>query len=43
MAFDRREFGMNSNIPFIRVADRVEVRVVLEAKRTSGPALVLRR
>jgi len=43
MAFDRREFGMDSNIPFIRVADRVEVRVVLEAKRTSGPALVLRR
>jgi polyisoprenoid-binding protein YceI len=42
MAFDRREFGMDSNIPFIKVADRVEVRVVLEAKRVSGPPLVFR-
>jgi len=26
MAFDRKEFGMNSGIPFIRIADRVENR-----------------
>ena len=25
MAFDRKEFGMNSGIPFIKIADRVEV------------------
>jgi polyisoprenoid-binding protein YceI len=43
MAFDRREFGMDSNIPFIKVADRVEVRVLLEAKRVSGPQLVFRQ
>jgi polyisoprenoid-binding protein YceI len=43
MAFDRREFGMDSNIPFIKVADRVEVSVVLEAKRVSGPPLVFRK
>ena len=43
MAFDRREFGMDSNIPFIKVADRVEVSVVLKAKRVSGPQLVFRQ
>jgi polyisoprenoid-binding protein YceI len=39
MAFDRKEFGMNSGIPFIKIADRVEVTVDLIAKRVSGPAL----
>ena len=42
MAFDRKEFGMNSGIPFIRIADRVEVTVALEGKRVSGPPLVFR-
>ena len=37
MAFDRKEYGMNSGIPFIKIADRVEVTVDLKAKRTSGP------
>src|SRR6516165_8246035 len=27
MAFDRKEYGMNSGIPFIKIADRVEVSV----------------
>ena len=40
MAFDRREFGMNSGIPFIRIADRVEVNVDLKGKRVSGPPVV---
>ncbi len=39
MAFDRKQFGMNSGIPFIKIADRVEVTVDLKGKRTSGPAL----
>ena len=42
MAFDRKEFGMNSGIPFIRIADRVEVTVDLKAKRTSGPPLLFK-
>ncbi|HUL33563.1 MAG TPA: YceI family protein [Candidatus Eisenbacteria bacterium] len=42
MAFDRKEFGMNSGIPFIKIADRVEVTVDLKAKRVSGPPLVLK-
>jgi polyisoprenoid-binding protein YceI len=43
MAFDRKEFGMNSGIPFIKIADRVEVTVNLHAKRVSGPPLVLKQ
>ena len=41
MAFDRKEFGMTSGIPFIKIADRVEVNVELAGKRT-GPPLVLK-
>jgi len=37
MAFDRKEYGMNSGIPFIRIANRVEVSVNLRWKRISGP------
>jgi polyisoprenoid-binding protein YceI len=43
MAFDRKEFGMNSGIPFIRIADRVEVTVSLKGKRVSGPPLVFKQ
>jgi len=41
MAFDRKQYGMNSGIPFIKIADRVEVSVNLKAKRVSGPPLAL--
>jgi polyisoprenoid-binding protein YceI len=43
MAFDRKDYGMNSGIPFIRVADRVEVTVDLKGKRVSGPPLVFKQ
>jgi len=42
MAFDRKDYGMNSGIPFIRIADRVEVTVALNAKRVSGPPLIFK-
>jgi polyisoprenoid-binding protein YceI len=42
MAFDRKEYGMNSGIPFIKIADRVEVTVDLKAKRVSGPPVNLK-
>jgi polyisoprenoid-binding protein YceI len=42
MAFDRKEFGMNSGIPFIKIADRVEVNVDLHGKRMSGPPVVFK-
>ena len=43
MAFDRKEYGMNSGIPFIKIADRVEVSVSLKAERISGPAVALKQ
>jgi len=43
MAYDRKEFGMHSGIPFIKIADRVEVDIDLTGKRTSGPPLQLKQ
>ena len=43
MAFDRKEYGMNSGIPFIKIADRVEVGVSLKGERISGPPMVLKK
>jgi polyisoprenoid-binding protein YceI len=40
MAFDRKDYGMNSGIPFIKIADRVEVTINLVADRVSGPQLI---
>ena len=42
MAFDRKQYGMNSGIPFIKIANRVEVSVDLKAKRVSGPPVTLK-
>lgn len=43
MAFDRKQFGMNSGIPFIRIADRVEVTIDFKATRVSGPPLLFKQ
>jgi polyisoprenoid-binding protein YceI len=43
MAFDRKEYGMNSGIPFIKIANRVEVNVSLKAERISGPPVALKQ
>jgi polyisoprenoid-binding protein YceI len=43
MAFDRKDYGMNSGIPFIKIADRVEVTVDFVVKRVSGPPLVFKQ
>jgi polyisoprenoid-binding protein YceI len=43
MAFDRKDYGMNSGIPFIKIADRVEVDIALKGKRVSGPPLVFKQ
>ena len=37
MAFDRKDYGINGGIPFIKIADRVEVTLDLKGKRISGP------
>ena len=43
MAFDRKDYGMNKGIPFIRIADRVEVNVNLKWNRVSGPPPVFQQ
>ena len=43
MAFDRKQYGMDSGIPFIKIADRVEVNVALKGKRVSGPPVVFKQ
>ena len=43
MAFDRKQYGLHSGIPFIKIANRVEVDVNLKATRVSGPPVTLKR
>jgi polyisoprenoid-binding protein YceI len=43
MAFDRKDYGMNSGIPFIKIANRVEVTVDMNVKRVSGPPVVFKQ
>ena len=43
MAFDRKQYGMNSGIPFMKIADRVEVSVDLKLKRVSGPPVIYKQ
>jgi len=40
LAFDRKDYGMNSGIPFIKIANRVEVTIGFIAKQVSGPRVV---
>ena len=41
--FDRKDYGMNSCIPFIRIANRVEVNVALTGRRIGGPPVVFQQ
>jgi polyisoprenoid-binding protein YceI len=43
MAFDRKDYGMDKGIPFVTIADRVEVTVDLKGKRISGPPMQLKQ
>jgi len=40
MAFDRKDYGVDGSIPFIKIANRVEVTVAFQAKRVSGPPVI---
>jgi polyisoprenoid-binding protein YceI len=40
MAFDRKDYGMDGRIPFVTIADRVEVTIAFQAKRVSGPPVI---
>src|SRR5262245_29994808 len=41
MAFDRKDFGMTHGIPFLHIADRVEVSINFKGTRVSGPPVVV--
>jgi polyisoprenoid-binding protein YceI len=41
MVFNRKDYGMNKGIPFIKIADHVDVDFHLKGKRVSGPQLDL--
>jgi polyisoprenoid-binding protein YceI len=43
MAFDRKDYGMNKSIPFVKIANRVEVNVSLKWKRVGGPPPVFQQ
>ena len=43
MAFDRKDYGMTKGIPFVKIADRVEVSMNLKAMQVSGPRLVYKQ
>ncbi len=43
MYFDRKDYGMDGKIPFVTIADRVQVDVNLNAKKVSGPAVVYKQ
>ena len=39
MIFNRKDYGMDKGIPFIKIADHVDVSFHLIGKRVSGPPL----
>jgi polyisoprenoid-binding protein YceI len=41
MVFNRKDYGMNKGIPFIKIADHVDVDFHMEAKHVSGPPLAI--
>jgi polyisoprenoid-binding protein YceI len=43
MAFDRKDYGVDGSILFLRIANRVEVTVDLHAKRVSGAPLIFKK
>jgi polyisoprenoid-binding protein YceI len=43
MPFNRQDYGMTKGIPFVKIADTVDVTVNMRAKRVSGPPLVFKQ
>jgi polyisoprenoid-binding protein YceI len=42
MIFNRKSYGMNKGIPFVKIGDHVEVNFHLGVKHTGGPPLILK-
>jgi polyisoprenoid-binding protein YceI len=43
MYFDRKDYGITKKIPFVTVADRIEVLDDIKAKKVSGPPVVFKQ
>jgi polyisoprenoid-binding protein YceI len=43
MAFDRKDYGLNGGIPYLKITDRVEVTVDLKGNQASGPPVVFKQ
>jgi polyisoprenoid-binding protein YceI len=43
LVFNRKEYGMNKGIPFVKIEDHVEVRINLRVRQLSGPRLVYQK
>jgi polyisoprenoid-binding protein YceI len=43
LIFNRKEYGMNKGIPFVRIEDHVEVRINLRVQQVSGPRLIYQK
>jgi polyisoprenoid-binding protein YceI len=43
MEFNRRDYGMNKGIPFVRIGDRVDVTVDLKVRQMSGARLAYKQ
>lgn len=41
--FERGDFGLGGSIPFVRIADRVELTIDFKATRVSGPPLLFKQ
>ncbi|MGB6934986.1 MAG: YceI family protein [Acidobacteriaceae bacterium] len=43
LVFNRKQYGMNKGIPFVRIEDHVKVRINLRVHQRSGPHLVYQK
>jgi polyisoprenoid-binding protein YceI len=43
MVFNRKDYGVNGSIPFIKIADHVDVNFHLKGERVSGPQLMFKQ
>ena len=41
--FDRKDFGLDGGVPFVKIADRVEVTIDFKATRVGGPPLLFKQ
>lgn len=43
LVFNRKHYGMNKGIPFVRIEDEVEVKINLKVRQLSGPRLIYKQ